>query len=100
MFRQYDIRGVVEEDFCPEFVLGLGKAFGTIVKRERLKKIALSGDIQLSTPKLKKHFQEGTLSVGIDVMDIGILPTPVNIACGNSISTLLCRLQIAIIHGL
>ena len=97
MFRQYDIRGVVEEDFCPEFVLGLGKAFGTIVKRERLKKIALSGDIQLSTPKLKKHFQEGTLSVGIDVMDIGILPIPVNIACGNSISTLLCRLQIAII---
>ena len=97
MFRQYNIRGVVEEDFCPEFVLGLGKAFGTIVKRERLKKIALSGDIQLSTPKLKKHFQEGTLSVGIDVMDIGILPIPVNIACGNSISTLLCRLQIAII---
>ena len=62
MFHQYDIRGVVEEDFCPEFVLGLGKAFGTIVKRERLKKIALSGDIQLSTPKLKKHFQEAHLA--------------------------------------
>jgi len=59
VFRQYDIRGVVEEDFCPEFVLGLGKAFGTIVKRERLKKIALSGDIQLSTPKLKKTFSRG-----------------------------------------
>ena len=78
VFRQYDIRGVVEEDFCPEFVLGLGKAFGTLVKREGLKKIALSGDIRLSTPKLKKHFQEGTLSVGIDVIDLGILPTPVN----------------------
>jgi len=59
VFRQYNIRGVVEEDFCPEFVLGLGKAFGTIVKRERLKKIALSGDIQLSTPKLKKTFSRG-----------------------------------------
>ncbi len=48
--------------FAQSLYVGLGKAFGSIVKRERLKKIALSGDIQLSTPKLKKHFQEAHLA--------------------------------------
>ena len=78
VFRQYDIRGVVEEDFPPEFVSGLGKAFGTLVKRSGVREIALSGDVRLSTPQLKKLFKEGVLETGIDIIDIGTLPTPAN----------------------
>ena len=78
VFREYDIRGVVKDDFPPEFVNGLGKAFGTYVKRIGVKEISLSGDVRLSTPEIKKEFKEGVLDTGVDVIDIGILPTPAN----------------------
>ncbi len=78
VFRQYDVRGVVAIDFTPQFVTGLGRAFGTLVKREGVKEISLSGDVRLTTPELKKQFKEGILETGIDVIDIGTLPTPAN----------------------
>ena len=78
IFREYDIRGKVKDDFPPEVVLNLGKAFGTFIKRSGGQEIALSGDVRLSTPSLIEQFKAGVLSTGIDVINIGILPTPVN----------------------
>ena len=78
IFREYDIRGNVVEDFPPEVVVSLGKAFGTLVKRSGGREIAISGDIRLSTPDLINFFKEGVLSTGVDVINIGIVPTPVN----------------------
>ena len=78
IFREYDIRGKVDDDFSPEVVLNLGKAFGTFIKRSGGQEIALSGDVRLSTPSLIEQFKVGVLSTGIDVINIGILPTPVN----------------------
>ena len=78
IFREYDIRGKVKDDFPPEVVLNLGKAFGTFIKRSGGQEIALSGDVRLSTPSLIEQFKVGVLSTGVDVINIGILPTPVN----------------------
>ena len=78
IFREYDIRGKVSDDFPPEVVKNLGKAFGTFIKRGGGKEIALSGDIRLSTPMLIEQFKNGVLSTGLDVINIGILPTPAN----------------------
>ena len=78
IFREYDIRGKVSEDFPPEVVVSLGKAFGTLVKRSGGREIAISGDIRLTTPDLINFFKEGVLSTGVDVINIGIVPTPVN----------------------
>ena len=78
IFREYDIRGKVEDDFPPDIVMNLGKAFGTFIKRSGGQEIALSGDVRLSTPDLINQFKEGVLSTGIDVINIGIIPTPVN----------------------
>ena len=78
IFREYDIRGKVVEDFPPEVVVSLGKAFGTLVKRSGGREIAISGDIRLTTPDLINFFKEGVLSTGVDVINIGIVPTPVN----------------------
>jgi len=78
IFREYDIRGNVSKDF-PEHVVGkLGKAFGTFVNRAGGREVAISGDIRLTTPKLIEQFKKGVLSTGVDVINIGILPTPVN----------------------
>ena len=78
IFREYDIRGKVSDDFPPELVEALGKGFGTYIKRGGGQEIALSGDIRLTTPDLMEQFKTGVLSTGVDVIKIGILPTPAN----------------------
>ena len=78
IFREYDIRGKVVEDFPPEVVVLIGRSFGTLVKRSGGREVAISGDIRLTTPDLINYFKEGVLSTGVDVINIGIVPTPVN----------------------
>jgi len=78
IFREYDIRGKVEDDFPPEIVRLLGKGFGSYVKRRGGKEISLSGDVRLTTPTLMDNFKEGVLSTGLDIINLGLLPTPGN----------------------
>ena len=78
MFREYDIRGIVDVDFPDEVVKKLGKAFGTYILRKGGTQISVSGDIRESSPILKKNFIKGALSTGLNIIDIGIVPTPVN----------------------
>ena len=78
IFREYDVRGKVLEDFPEHVVIKLGKAFGTYVKRFGGKEIAISGDVRLSTPQLIEFFKKGVLDTGTDIINMGILPTPVN----------------------
>lgn len=78
IFRKYDIRGNVAEDFTEDVVINLGKAFGTSVLRNGGKTVAISGDVRITTPDLKNHFSNGLMSTGCDVVDIGIVSTPVN----------------------
>jgi len=78
MFREYDIRGIVDVDFPNEVVKKLGKAFGTYILRKGGTQISVSGDIRESSPILKKNFIKGALSTGLNIIDIGIVPTPVN----------------------
>jgi phosphomannomutase/phosphoglucomutase len=78
IFREYDIRGIVAEDFPDEVVELLGKGMGTYFREHKARSIALSGDIRLSTPHLKAVLAKGLLSTGLDIVDLGIVPTPVN----------------------
>jgi len=78
MFREYDIRGVVELDFPNDVVESLGKAFGTYISRQKGNIISVSGDIRETSPILKTNFINGILSTGVNVIDTGMLPTPVN----------------------
>ena len=78
IFREYDIRGNVEKDFPDHVVKKLGLAFGTYVNSSNGKEIAISGDVRHSTPDLINFFKKGVLDTGVDVINLGILPTPVN----------------------
>ncbi|NQU67451.1 MAG: phosphomannomutase/phosphoglucomutase [Candidatus Marinimicrobia bacterium] len=78
IFREYDIRGVVETDFTDDVVINLGRAFGTFVIRSGGNSVALSGDVRLTTPSLISLFTQGLLSAGINITHLGIVPTPVN----------------------
>lgn len=77
IFREYDIRGKVGVDLTEEVVFYIGKAYGTIIRRTGGKKIVCGRDGRLSGKTLQESLIKGILSTGIDVMDIGITPTPV-----------------------
>ncbi len=78
IFREYDIRGVVAKDFQDDIVELLGRGFGSYVREKGGKTISLSGDVRFSTPHLVEVFARGVLSTGVNVIDLGIVPTPAN----------------------
>ena len=77
IFREYDIRGKVGEDFTEDVVREVGKAYGTVVKRKGGKRVVCGRDGRLSSPSLQQALIEGITSTGIDVVNIGMCPTPV-----------------------
>jgi phosphomannomutase/phosphoglucomutase len=77
IFREYDIRGVVDRDLDDEVVYQLARGFGTYLRQQQLKKISLGGDVRLSTERFRGILLKGFRQTGIDVIDIGIVPTPV-----------------------
>ncbi|MCL2065015.1 MAG: phosphomannomutase/phosphoglucomutase [Candidatus Cloacimonetes bacterium] len=77
IFRQYDIRGIVDKELNEEVLNSIGKAFGTYVRRKGKKTVVIGGDARLSTPLYKKAFTDGLLATGCEVTDIGICASPV-----------------------
>lgn len=77
VFRQYDIRGIVDEELNEESYYLIGKGFGSYLRERGLKSIALGGDARLTTPKFMDAFTKGALETGCDIIDIGIAATPV-----------------------
>jgi phosphomannomutase/phosphoglucomutase len=76
IFREYDIRGRVGEDLTPETVVFIGKGFGTYTMRGGGKSLMVGRDCRLSSPSFRDALVEGVLSTGMDVVDVGICPTP------------------------
>lgn len=74
IFREYDIRGVAERDLTGDVVKNIGSAFATYIGEGP---IAISGDIRVSTERIRNELISSILDCGIDVIDLGVLPTPV-----------------------
>jgi phosphomannomutase/phosphoglucomutase len=77
IFREYDIRGVVDKDLTDESVRLLGRGIGSFMLRSGAKKASIGGDVRLSTERFRKVLIESLLSTGVDVVDVGVCPTPV-----------------------
>lgn len=76
IFREYDIRGLHPQDLTPDTVRRIAGAFGSMLREKGLKKIAVGGDVRLHTPEIKEGFIAAALATGIDVVDIGIITSP------------------------
>ncbi|MEM5866518.1 MAG: phosphomannomutase, partial [Candidatus Aenigmatarchaeota archaeon] len=74
IFRPNDIRGVYGKDLTEEVAEKIGKAFGTILGMG--KSVVVGRDVRLSSKSLRDSLVEGLTSVGCDVVDIGMVPTP------------------------
>jgi phosphomannomutase/phosphoglucomutase len=76
IFRAYDVRGLLGDDVNPEVFRLVGAAYGTLIRRRGGRTIAIGQDNRLSSDGLKAAFIEGTRGAGLDVIDIGLTPTP------------------------
>ena len=76
ILREYDIRGIVGKQIHAADARAIGRSFGTIVKRNGGKRVALGYDGRLSSPDLAAACIEGLAAAGVDVVDIGVAATP------------------------
>ena len=76
IFREYDIRGRVPEELNRETACRLGQCFGAYYRGVGAKRISLGRDCRLSSPELRLGVMEGMMDVGMDVKDVGMVPTP------------------------
>ncbi|MCJ7663745.1 MAG: phosphomannomutase/phosphoglucomutase [Desulfobacterales bacterium] len=76
IFREYDIRGVVDKDLTKETVRELGRGSGSYFARHGIKRIAVGRDCRPSSDLFFDALLEGLLASGMEVLDVGVCPTP------------------------
>lgn len=76
IFRAYDIRGVVDRDLDESIYTRLGQAAGTYARSQGHRTMVVGRDARLSSPRFQVALIAGLRSTGIDVIDIGQVPTP------------------------
>ena len=76
IFREYDIRGLAEEELTSENVELIALAYGTQLVRNGVTKATLGGDVRHSTNRIKAALAKGLLAAGVDVIDLGVTSTP------------------------
>lgn len=77
IFKAYDIRGIVDKTLTTDITRKVGQAFGTEALSRDVDTVAIAHDGRLSGPALNAALIEGLLASGCNVIDIGMVPTPV-----------------------
>ncbi len=77
IFKAYDIRGIVDQSLTVEITRLIGQALGSTAIEAGMQTMVVGRDGRLSGPKLSEALAQGMLDSGIDVIDIGQVPTPV-----------------------
>ena len=77
IFREYDIRGIADQELLSEDGATLGRALGTWFVRHGARKLNLARDCRLSSDRLHAALRTGLLSTGCEVTDLGVVPTPI-----------------------
>lgn len=77
IFKAYDIRGIVGKTLTPPIVEVIGQALGSEARVQNQKRFVIGRDGRLSGPDLVAALSRGIARSGCDVVDIGMVPTPV-----------------------
>ena len=77
IFREYDIRGLVDVDLTQDSTELIGKSIGTYIYRNGGKTLTVGYDMRASSIPFRDSLIRGINSTGCDVIDIGMVPTPV-----------------------
>ena len=76
ILRAYDIRGIVGETLHDEDAYNIGRSFASFLKSEYKNKVVVGYDGRLSSVDLKNELIRGLSDSGIDVLEVGLCPTP------------------------
>ncbi|MEK7207693.1 MAG: phosphomannomutase/phosphoglucomutase, partial [Pseudomonadota bacterium] len=77
IFKAYDIRGIVGKTLTAENVERIGQALGSEARAQNQKQFVIGRDGRLSGPDLAQALARGLAQSGCDVVDVGMVPTPV-----------------------
>ena len=72
LFGTNGVRGIINRDMTSELALQMGKAIGTVMTGT----VVIATDTRVSANMIKAAVSAGIMSVGKDVLDLGVLPTP------------------------
>ena len=87
IFKAYDVRGVVPSTLDEDVAEALGRAFGTLARREGERAVAVGRDGRLSGPSLSAALVRGLTSTGLDVIDVGMVTTPMLYFAASTLAT-------------
>ena len=87
IFRAYDIRGIAGSVLSAPVVREIGRAIGTLGAERGAPTFAVGRDGRLSSPELSAALMDGLNAAGADVIDIGIVPTPVTYFAAHHLAT-------------
>ena len=85
IFREYDIRGLVDKDLTGDVVTLLGRGLGTLIRRNGGQSVTVGRDCRESSPRFRDALCEGLTSTGLDVLDVGVVPTPLTYFAANTL---------------
>lgn len=77
IFREYDIRGIVADDLSTDVVELLGRSYATYMIDKGAQTVTVGRDVRTTSLSLKNALVKGMLSTGLNVIDVGEVPTPV-----------------------
>ncbi|WP_020410654.1 phosphomannomutase/phosphoglucomutase [Hahella ganghwensis] len=77
IFRAYDIRGIVDQNLTPQVMMEIGRAYGSEAVQKGVDRVCVGYDGRESSPVLAKALIKGITSTGVEVINVGMVPTPV-----------------------
>ena len=87
IFKAYDIRGIVGRTLTPAIVTQIGQGIGSLVRRAGRDSIAIGRDGRLSGPELSDALAKGILASGANVIDLGMVATPMTYFAAHELGT-------------
>jgi phosphomannomutase / phosphoglucomutase len=76
IFREYDVRGIAEQDLTDDVVRSVGRAFAERMRERGKRRLAVGRDVRLSSPRIRSALIDGLRDQGASVVDVGVVPTP------------------------
>jgi phosphomannomutase/phosphoglucomutase len=76
VFREYDIRGIADKEITEDFAYTLAQAYAQLLPEDVSKPVVVARDVRLSGLRLQQAVMRGFIEQGIDVIDLGMVPTP------------------------
>ena len=87
IFKAYDIRGIVGRTLTPDIVRAIGHGLGTLAREAKRPAIAIGRDGRLSGPELSEALSDGIRAAGTDVIDVGMVVTPMTYFASHALDT-------------